>query len=179
MKKIFFLAFVLLVSVKIQAQRSGLDRNGNFNIQPLIDDLFMNDKASLYRGVEFDMTKAEVKKLELARNTTSLYNEDSTLVITTDLGEEILDFADISYSFDDEGLYHIGVEGYITTKEKANELYDKIESYLTNKYGEGEIADDGFYEIQVEGKKYDFIIAMLNITGVEDSYGFYLYFYIN
>jgi hypothetical protein len=117
MKKVIIIACSLFLSLQGFAQRDGINREGEVKVEDLFNDLIepLNTQG-VFRGVWFDMSKTAVKDVETDKTTTSVYRdeEQTELVITTDMGDNILDFADITYTFDDKGLYHIGVETYAT-----------------------------------------------------------------
>ncbi len=126
------------------------------------------------------MAKSDVLDIENSRNTTSVYKdeEDTELVITTDMGADIMNFADVTYSFDEQGLYHIGVESYAVSKSSADSVFDMVKSYYTNKLGTPTLAEDGFYEFYGKYSGYDYVIAIYNLE-YEDSPGMEMYIYIN
>ena len=143
-------------------------------------ELMELEDGGLFRGVNFDMTKEEVLKIENSRYTTSVYSDivDSELVITTDMGEDILNFADVSYSFDNKGLYHIKVETYATASYIADDVYQLVKDYFSLKLGPPTLAEDGFYEFYGKYSGYDYVIAIYNLE-YEDSPGMEMYFYID
>lgn len=147
---------------------------------PLFNDLMLPQSSGVFRGVVFDMTRDEVYEIETKRSTISVYKDetDEELVFTTDMGKEVLDFADITYKFDEKGLYWIKVETYITTAEKANQVYDEIKNHFTEQFGEPTQDEDGYdvFEASDRNSGYDYKVYILNIDDVEDSYGMYMYF---
>lgn len=147
---------------------------------PLYNDLMLPTSGGVFRGVYFDMSRDEVYDIETARSTVDVYQDDipEELIITTDMGKEILDFGDITYRFDEQGLYGIKVETYNISLEGATEVYDMIIETYTEAYGEPTIADDGYAEFTAVDEKtdYEYSIAVKNIDDVEDSYGLYIYF---
>ena len=146
---------------------------------PKYTDLMEIESGGVFRGASFDMTKEAVYGYETERSTTSVYQDDpNEFVITTDMGSDILNFADVTYKFDEEGLYHIKVETYATDAGAAEQLYQKIKSFYTGKYGAGVIAEDGYLEFKGSNRSHDYIVAIENL-GYEDSPGMYLYFYID
>lgn len=180
MKKIvlLFTAFIFVTSVS--AQRDGFDRNGNINVDDQFADLMEVESGGLFRGVNFDMSKEAVLDYESARSTTSVYQdeEDFELIITTDMGPDILNFADITYTFDEKGLYHIKVETYSTDAGAAEKVFKKVKEYYTNKLGDGVLAEDGYTEFYGKSRSYDYTVAIENL-GYEDSPGMYMYIYMS
>lgn len=147
---------------------------------PMYNDLMQPEAGGVYRGVYFNMKRGNVLEYEESRMTTSIYKDEipEELVITTDMGKEVLDFADVTYKFDEQGLYSIMVESYNVSLEGATAVYDLIVEKYTEKYGEPEIAEDGFAEfIATDAKSgLEYQISVKNIDDVEDSFGLYLYF---
>lgn len=180
MKNLFVLLLVFLTTGGLFAQRSGLERDGTVSVEPLFEDLMQPNAGGIFRGVSFDWTKAKVKELELTRSTSSIYKEDldTELVVTTDMGADIMNFADITYTFDENGLYHIKVESYATSKQAADDVYNKIVAFFTKKLGAGILAEDGYLEFKGKSGSYNYIVAMENIE-YEDSPGMYLFIYVS
>lgn len=148
---------------------------------PRFNDLMLPKTNGVFRGISFDMSKEEVLEIESLRTTVEIFLNETVdeLVVTSDMGREILDFADTTYRFDEQGLYAIKVETYANTSEGALIDFNQIIAYFSAKYGEPIISDaDGYYEFtatdEVSGNEY--LIALKNITDVEDSYGMYMYF---
>ena len=144
----------------------------------LYEDLMMPEAEGFFRGINFDMTKSEVKDIETARKTVSIFEDEAEneFIITTDMGPETLNFADITYNFDTEGLYAISVESYAISLEAATEVFDMVVEDYTAKYGAPTIAEDGFTEFKGKENGKEFNIAIKNIDDLEDSFGMYLYF---
>ncbi|MEZ4979382.1 MAG: hypothetical protein R2772_08790 [Chitinophagales bacterium] len=180
MKNIFLSLMLLFVFTSAYAQRAGLDRGGAVSVEPLFQDLMQPDAGGVFRGVYFDWSKSKVKDFELTRSTSSLYKEDveTELVITTDMGADIMNFADITYTFDEKGLYHIKVESYATSKQAADDVYNKVVAFFTKKLGAGVLADDGYLEFKGKSGSYNYVVALENIE-YEDSPGMYMYIYVN
>lgn len=147
---------------------------------PRYNDLMLPTTSGVFRGVSFDMSKSKVTNMETSRSTVDIYQDETEdeLIVTTDMGKEILDFADITYKFDEQGLYSIKVESYAVTFEGATEDFNMIIEHYTEKFGEPSIAEDGYYEFSatdnVSGNDYS--IAIKNIDDVEESFGMYMYF---
>lgn len=160
--------------------RDGFDRNGVVTVDDQYADLMEVESGGIFRGVNFNMSKEAVKNYELDRNTTSVYQEDepNELIITTDMGDDILNFADITYKFDEQGLYHIKVETYGTDAKSVEKVYDMVKEFYTNKLGSGVIAEDGYLEFYGKNRSYNYTVAMENL-GYEDSPGMYIYVYIS
>ncbi|MCB9257472.1 MAG: hypothetical protein H6579_10105 [Chitinophagales bacterium] len=156
------------------------DNTRSTTSNPLYNDLMMPTAGGMFRGVEFDMSREKVYNLETSRSTISVYKDetDEELVVTTDMGKEVLDFADITYRFDEQGLYGIQVETYATTFEKSEEVFDMIVAYYTEEFGKPSIADDGYTEFEAYSEKtgYDYKISIKNLEDYEDSFGLYMYF---
>lgn len=147
---------------------------------PRYNDLMLPTSSGVFRGVSFDMSKSKVSDIETARSTVDIYQDEteSELIVTTDMGKEILDFADITYKFDEQGLYSIKVETYAVSFEGATEDFNMIIDHYTEKFGEPTIAEDGYYEFSAtdEVSGNDYSIAIKNIDDVEESFGMYMYF---
>lgn len=147
----------------------------------LYNDLMLPGSGKLFRGVDFDMSRSEIKKIELARvscvETDS--EKDNQLIITTDMGSETLDFADIKYTFDEKGMYYIEVETYAITKEKSSYVYNKIKDFYTSSLGEGTLAEDDYLEFSSSNKRYKYQVAIkeinLEATETDDAtYGMFI-----
>ena len=153
---------------------------GQVNVDDQFNQLMELSSGGIFRGASFDMAKSDVLDIENSRITTSVYKdeEDSELVITTDMGADIMNFADVTYTFDEQGLYHIGVESYAVSKSSADRVFDMVKSYYTNKLGTPTLAEDGFYEFYGKYSGYDYVIAIYNLE-YEDSPGMAMYIYIN
>lgn len=174
------LLFIALLGLSLSfAQRAGTDRDGGVDVDELYGDLMEISSGGVFRGVSFDMSKSKVLDVENARSTTSVYrDEGNELVITTDMGPEILNFADVTYTFDSKGLYHIKVESYAIEKASADEVFNKVKSYFTNKLGSPKLADDDYYEFYGKNGKYDYTVAIYNLD-YEESPGMYMYIYVS
>jgi hypothetical protein len=153
---------------------------GQVNVDDQFNQLMELSSGGIFRGASFDMAKSDVLDIENSRITTSVYKdeEDTELVITTDMGADIMNFADVTYTFDEQGLYHIGVESYAVSKSSADRVFDMVKSYYTNKLGTPTLAEDGFYEFYGKYSGYDYVIAIYNLE-YEDSPGMEMYIYIN
>lgn len=153
---------------------------GQVNVDDQFNQLMELSSGGIFRGASFDMAKSDVLDIENSRITTSVYKdeEESELVITTDMGADIMNFADVTYTFDEQGLYHIGVESYAVSKSSADRVFDMVKSYYTNKLGTPTLAEDGFYEFYGKYSGYDYVIAIYNLE-YEDSPGMAMYIYIN
>ena len=193
MKRIFLLvlaaAFVFACSSPSESDETTVvddvvettsDGNRSTTNNPLFNDLMMPTSGGVFRGISFDMSKATVLDIETSRSTVDVYQDetDEELIVTTDMGKEILDFGDITYRFDDQGLYGIKVETYAVSLEGATEVFDMIIERYTAEFGEPNIAEDGYYEFTATDEKsgHDYSIAVKNIDDIEDSYGMYMYF---
>lgn len=141
----------------------------------LFTDLFQVEDGGIFRGVEWDMTKEQVLKIESKRSTSTVLEneEDKKLVITSDMGKDVLNFADITYAFDEKGLYNIGVETFAVDAATADMVHEEVLKFLNEKYGQSEVASDGFIEYKDKAKKL--LIAVSKIE-LEDSFGMYIYF---
>lgn len=176
MKRITIILLMCVFVLSAFAQRDGLDRNGDVKVDDMYTDLMELSSGGVFRGVRFDWTKAQVLKLETDRTTTSVYRDEKPeeLVITTDMGSDLLNFADITYTFDDKGLYHIKVQSYATSNQANKKLYNNIVAYYSSKFGKPVEAEDGYLEF----KASNYIIAM-EATDSESSPGIYIFFYLN
>jgi hypothetical protein len=178
MKKITLLFAVL--SIMFACNSSSTDKETTLeNVETTVDlfnDLFQPNDGGLFRGADFDMSKDAVLALENSRSTSSIYKDEdpNELVITTDMGKEALNFADVTYYFDEQGLYSISVESYAISKEIADSVFEMVVEHLTKLYGEGELAEDGFLDFYGEGIN----VAVQNID-LEESFGMYIYFTLN
>jgi hypothetical protein len=179
MRNISLTLLLSLCTLSAFAHREGVDRNGNVKVEDLYNNLMEISSGGVFRGASFDWTKDQVLNLETARATTSVYRDENPeeLVITTDMGADILNFGDITYTFDDNGLYHIKVETFATTNEANKKVFEKIKSYYTSKFGQGVIAEDGYLEFEGKTKTYNYVIALDALDG-EASPGIYLFFYL-
>ncbi|MCB9226149.1 MAG: hypothetical protein H6578_03095 [Chitinophagales bacterium] len=185
MNKIFALFTVALLLFSCNTS-SNSDNNGNSNVEvtervtsknQLFLDLIRPETSGMFRGIEFDMSKDEVKKIETSRGNVTIYRDETPeeLIVTTDMGRNKSNFADITYSFDGQGLYSVTVESYTDTKENALEVFNEVKKYFTNKYGTPYEAEDGFSEYTIDGANKKYMIAVKNIDNVEDSFGMYIY----
>lgn len=194
MKRIFFMIFVAALmfacntettekevgdeAVTSENANSSDERSTTNN--PRYNDLMLPSTAGVFRGVSFDMAKSKVSSIETARSAVDIYQDETEdeLIITTDMGKEILDFADITYKFDEQGLYSIKVETYAVSLESSTEDFNMIIEHYTEKFGEPTIAEDGFYEFSAtdEVSGNDYSIAIKNIDDLEGTYGMYMYF---
>lgn len=162
------------------------ENNTTVSSEPFLEmynDLVIPGSGLLFRGVDFDMSRTDIRKIEMDRPECSETpsEKENQLIITTDLGPETLDFADVKYTFDEKGMYYIEVETYVITKAKADYLYNKVKYFYTNSLGEGVLAEDGYLEFLGSSKKYKYQVAMkeivLEATATEEaSYGMYLLF---
>jgi hypothetical protein len=179
MKRTSLTLLLALFIVSAFAQREGVDRNGNVKVEDLYNELMEIGSGGVFRGASFDMTKAQVLKLETDRATTSVYRDETPeeLVITTDMGSDILNFGDITYTFDEKGLYHIKVETFATTNEANKKVYEKIVAFYTSKFGQGVVAEDGYLEFTAKGKSQPYVIA-LDALDSETSPGIYMFIYM-
>ena len=136
-------------------QSSNDDGERSTTSNPRYNDLMLPSTSGVFRGISFDMSKDEVLDIETARSTVDIYQDETEdeVIVTTDMGKEILDFGDITYKFDEQGLYGIKVETYA-------------------------IAEDGYYEFTATDKVSgnDYSIDIKNIDDVEESFGMYMYF---
>lgn len=192
MKKLFYLFLVsgLLFSCDSTEKTSGEETeveveetssdSRSTTTNPLFNDLMVPTADGVFRGTSFNMSRSEVYEIETSRSTVSIYKDDTEdeLIITTDMGKEILDFGDVTYRFDEQGLYSIKVETYATSLEVATEVFDLIIEKYTAAYGEPTIAEDGYYEFTATdaASKLDYSISVKNIDDVEESFGMYMYF---
>lgn len=192
MKKLFFLVVTASLLFACDSPSAGEDTvvdevveapndgERSTTTNPLYNDLMLPTTGGVFRGISFDMSKASVLDIETSRSTVDVYLDetDDELIVTTDMGKEILDFGDITYRFDEQGLYSIKVETYAVSLEGATKVFDMIVEKYTEEYGEPSIAEDGFYEFTGTDKKSgnDFSIAIKNIDDVEESFGMYMYF---
>ncbi len=161
-------------------QSSNDDGERSTTSNPRYNDLMLPSTSGVFRGISFDMSKDEVLDIETARSTVDIYQDETEdeVIVTTDMGKEILDFGDITYKFDEQGLYGIKVETYAVTLEGATEDFNMIIEHYTEKFGEPTIAEDGYYEFTATDKVSgnDYSIAIKNIDDVEESFGMYMYF---
>lgn len=144
----------------------------------LYEDLMLPETTGVFRGIDFNMSKSEVKAIETARKTITIYEDESEnkLIVTTDMGPDKLNFGDITYDFDGKGLYGISVETYAKTLEDATAVFDLAVKEYTSKYGAPIVAEDGFTEFEAELNGSKFSIAIKNITDFDESFGMYMYF---
>lgn len=192
MKKTILIFFSFLI---LAACSNDSASNSQFDIvetaaldssDPYIDmfsDFMKFNPEYIFREVNFDMSEDEVRKTERSYKTSSENSseKENELFFEVDLSSDLLDFADIRYSFDEKGLYFINVESYITTEEKSKSMNHNLETYLTNSYGKADIAEDGFQEFAAthKGLKVQIAYKEVNLppTATEKgSYGFYLFY---
>lgn len=189
---LFFLSFILFFGCKSDNPKTEIkeevasapapDENVDPYLKMLINFLDIKDEH-LFRGINFDMTSEEVRKIERLFPTSreNASEKERELFFEVDLSEELLDFADLRYSFDEQGLYLINVSAYVTTEEKAFALNRYLNEYLSLRYGPATLAEDGFYEYlsSMNGRGIMISTKPVNIPpkgGNAGSYGFYLYF---
>jgi len=183
MKRIFFLVVVasFMFSCSPSAKEDAVVGEA---VEPtsnlLYNDLMLPNTSGVFRGVSFDMSKAAVFDIETSRSSVDVFQDETSeeLIVTTDMGKEILDFADITYRFDEQGLYSIKVETYAVSLAGATEVFKMIIDKYTKDFGAPTIAEDGFYEFSALDEKSgnEYSIAVKNIDDVEESFGMYLYF---
>lgn len=147
----------------------------------MYDDFMLLETGKMFRGVDFNMTMSEVRKIERARPTARENSSEKMdeLFFEVDLSKEILDFADVKYSFAADGLYFISAEAYFTNEKKSEAFYKQLKAHYTSKYGEGELADDGYLEFNYTEDKKNVLLAIKDInyppTATDPgSYGFFL-----
>jgi hypothetical protein len=148
--------------------------DGKESFEVLFNDLFLPGSGGVFRGVNFEDSRAAITELETSRKTITVLNDDSDYYVsfTSDMGKEVLNFADIEYSVDDMGMYGVSVETYAIDKETADAILKLTLDYLTDLYGESEVASDGFYEFSSED---DGVIYAVKDIGFEESYGMQIY----
>lgn len=185
---VFFLSISLASCTDTQSNSSTVAEKNTAEVtaDPFLEmytDLMIPGSGLLFRGVDFDMSRTEVRKVEMNRSECSETDseKENQLIITTDLGPETLDFADVKYTFDEKGLYFIEVETYAITEAKSNYLYNKVKDYYTASLGEGDFAEDGYLEFKGSNKNYSYQVAIKKIdlaaTETEEaSYGMFLLF---
>ncbi len=192
MKKILFLvvaaAFMFACSSPSGSEDTAVDKSVELpgegsrstTSNPLFNDLMIPATGGVFRGISFDMSKATLLDIETSRSTVDIYQDENQeeVIVTTDMGKEILDFADITYRFDEQGLYSIKVETYAVSLAGATEVFNMVIEKYTKAFGAPSIADDGFYEFSASDTKSSlkYSIAVKNIDDVEDSFGMYMYF---
>jgi hypothetical protein len=89
------------------------------------------ESGGVFRGASFDMTKDAVYGYETERSTTSVCQDDpNEFVITRDMGSDILNFADVTYKFDEEGLYHIKLKLMLPMRERQNNYTRKLKAFI-------------------------------------------------
>ena len=179
MKKIILSLFLSIFLLNVFAQNEKEAKKSKEKISDLYHDLMELESGGVFRGVSFDWSKRKVLKVEEARTTTSIYKDEEPdeLIITTDMGKEILNFADISYFFDEQGLYYIDVETYCTTQKANKKIYNKIVKYYTKRFGKGVLADDGYIEFNGSLKGIDYLVGVM-IYDEDEFPGIYMLFSI-
>lgn len=185
---VLFLAVSLVSCSETQSVDAPLNNENDtvVSAEPFLEmynDLMIPGSGLLFRGVDFDMSRTEIRKIEMSRSECSETEseKENQLIITTDLGSETLDFADIKYTFDEKGVYYIEAETYAITKEKADYLFNEVKYFYSSSLGEGVLAEDGYLEFKGSNKRYKYQVAMkeivLEATETEQaSYGMYLLF---
>lgn len=146
----------------------------------LYTDLMLPTEEGVFRGISFNMPKSEVYDLEMSRSTVTIYSDDSdeSLIITTDMGSEVLNFADVTYNFDDQGLYGISVQSYAVSLEAATEVFDLVIKRYTELHGKPTVDESGFSVFNAKDavSGLDYSISVKNIVDLEDSYGIEMFF---
>lgn len=179
MRKILYLTIFIL-------SLSSFKLNNNFNnkyepFEKLFLDFIMPSSDNVFRGIAFDMSREEVKAIELARNTTALRKSEKVdeLIIECNMGSEVLDFVDITYYIDNEGVYALDAETYVITPQKSTYVFNKVKEFYSAKLGKYTLADDGYYDFKGFANDYKYKLSIKQVdfppTGEEEgSYGMYL-----
>lgn len=177
MKKTFLSLFLLFIAINLCAQKNKEGKKSKEKASVLYYDLMELESGGVFRGINFDWSKRKVLAVEEARSTTSVYKDEEPgeLIITTDMGVEILNFADVSYFFDEQGLYYIDVETYCTTQKANKKIYKLIVAHYTKQFGKGELAEDGYLEFHASVNGLDYLVGVM-IYDDEESPGIYMLF---
>lgn len=126
-------------------------------------ELVMPEEGGIFRGAKFDDWYEDVYDMEDGYSTSEVYEEnDDELIITTDMGEEILDFADVTYYFDESGLYEIYADIYSNSEVREERVYNDLVKHYEDAFGvEGELAEDGFIEfVNTDPEsEYEYMVA--------------------
>lgn len=148
--------------------------DGKESYEVLFNDLFLPGSGGVFRGVSFEDSREDIKKLETSRSTITILDEESeySLTFTSDMGKEALNFADIEYSVDDMGMYAVTVETYAVDKETADAVLKLTLDHLTSLYGASELASDGFNEFVSEEEGVIFAVKEIDL---EESFGMQIY----
>lgn len=143
----------------------------------MVEMIMGSSNRKVSRGLHFNMPFEQVKEAESGLE---LYEQAEPFFFTVslDVYEKYLEFVDITYDFDEKGLYYITMEGYLATMERTEKLVDEFRHRFTKRYGKSKMAEDGFEVWQGLDKVSNFYyeVAILNFSGFEDP-GFILEFY--
>jgi hypothetical protein len=176
MKKLFIFLFPLLfiAACNNQPSETTTDLVDEEAIElPIIlfNDLFLPAQGGFIRGVDFGMDRAAILAIEekIEKSVVFKDEDDVELVITTDMGRDVMNFGDITYLFEDGELYAIIIETYLISPETSEGVFQHVIDYLNTKYGEGMVAEDGFVDYVTD----NLLIAVRNFD-IEDSYGMYM-----
>jgi hypothetical protein len=192
MKRIFFLAVAGALSLTCESSSSETavsedsaliapnnDEKSSTNKQ-LYNDLMLPKTIGIFRGTSFGMTKASVLDIETSRSKVAVFKDENIeeLIVTTDMGKVVLDFADITYRFDEKGLVSMKVKSYAVNLADATAVFNMIVEKYTKAFGEPSMVEDGFYEFSATNERSGnaYSIAIKNIDDVEERFGMYIYF---
>lgn len=139
------------------------------------NQVLSHEDGGILRGIEFNMSIEEVKELEAAADEFFEYDSEH-LRATYYIGSENY-VADIYYSFDEDGLYKIIVETFLTDQNNALDWVDDADEYYRKKFGEPYVndgqmtwfvpTDDQNYKVKVEdislpndaGTRFEYIVT--------------------
>jgi hypothetical protein len=143
----------------------------------MVDIIMGKSNRSVCRGLHFNLPYEEVKNAESGLELYE-FSEPYYFTVSLDIYEDYLEFVDITYDFDEKGLYYISMEGYMATIERAGNLVDEFRHRFSQRFGKSNMAEDGFEVWQGLDKESNFYfeVAILNFSGFEDP-GFILEFY--
>ena len=171
MKKILIPILGLLLFTTLNAQQRA---NTTIDAKPLFEDLILPDVDGIFRGVDFNMSKSQVLKIE-NRETTSIYaDEEIKLIITSDMGADFNNFADIYYWFDENGLDYIELETYAISGELSVATFEMVKDYYTQKMGKHSINENGFMEFHGKHNGQHYTIE-IDYVDIANEYGMYIY----
>jgi hypothetical protein len=149
----------------------------NLSATEMVDRIVEWEKGRVFRGISFNASYESVFGKEEDQ---SLYEEEAPLyfTISVDLDYNLIEFADITYDFDEKGLFYITVEGYMGTVERTESMVDIMSKEYTKRFGEPALADDGFLVWQGFDRSsgYNYEVAILDFSTPSDP-GFILELY--
>lgn len=153
----------------------------NATFKKTFDDFMIIEEGKLFRGLNFNLTMSEVRKIERVRAAAQEKSSEKMdeLFFEVDLTKEILDFANVKYSFAADGLYFISAEGFFINEKMSLSFFQQLKSFFEMQYGKGDLAEDGYLEFETKVDKKEILIAIKEVnvpptTDEKGGYGFFL-----